>query len=278
MADVSDVLSSLAAMVAGAVYPNGTASPSVCNAPVKVYPGWPVPNVLEADLKAGKVHVSVYSLPTERKTSRQIGRPWVVTNPGTPTLTAIASLNQVTFGGTVSTPQNLYLLVDGKGYAYAVQQNDTLASIATAFVTLLQGDFPAASSLGAVLTIPGAYSVIARVGAVGTAMRELKRQEKQFQVTIWAPTPALRSAAAGPIDVALAESSDIALTDGSHGILLYSHSRETDQLEKAQLYRRDLIYTVDYATTQTASAPQVIAPVLNVINQDSGQTIRTIQE
>ncbi|WP_280955020.1 hypothetical protein [Paludibacterium denitrificans] len=44
------------------------------------------------------------------------------------------------------------------------------------------------------------------------------------------------------------------------------------------MYRRDLIYTVDYATTQTVDAPQVIAPVINVINQNSGQTIRTIQE
>lgn len=278
MADLSDVLNALTGLVAAAVYPNGTAQPSVCNAAIKVYPGWPVPNVLEADLKAGKVHVSVYSLPTERKTSRHIGRPWVATSPGAPTLTAAVNLNQVTFGGTVAVPQNLYLLINGKGYAYAVQPADTLASIATAFATLLQADFPAASNAGTVLTIPGAYSVIARVGAVGTAMRELKRQEKQFQITVWAPTPALRDSAAGPIDVALAVSSDLAFTDGSHGILLYSHSNQTDQNEKAGLYRRDLIYTVDYATTQTTAAPQVIAPVLNVINQNSGQTIRTIQE
>jgi hypothetical protein len=278
MADVSDVSNLLVSLATGAAYPNGTASPSICVAPVKLYAGWPVANVLDADLKAGKVHVSVYPLPTERKTSRQIGRPWVTTIPGTPTLTATVYLNQVTFGGTVSIPQNLYLLVNGKGYMYAVQPADTLASIATAFATLLQGDFPAASSTGPVLTVPGAYSVIARVGAIGAAMRELKRQEKQFQITIWAPTPVLRDAAAGPVDVALGVSSDLAFTDGSHGILLYSHTIQSDQNQKAGLYRRDLIYTVDYATTQTASAPQVIAPVLNVINQNSGQTIRTIQE
>ncbi|WP_230371025.1 hypothetical protein [Paludibacterium denitrificans] len=174
------------------------------------------------------MHVSVYPLPTERKTSRHIGRGWTITATGAPTLTATVNLNQVTLGGTVSAPQNVYLLVDGKGYAYAVQPADTLTSIATA----LAMQIPGASSSGAVITLPSPHSVIARVGAVGTAMRELKRQEKQFQITVWTSTPALRDATAGPVDVALAVSSDLAFADGSHGILLYSHTIQTDQNEK----------------------------------------------
>lgn len=278
MADVTDVSNALVAMAAQAIYPNGTSGASAAGVPVKAYAGWPVPNVLESDLKAGKAHVSVYPLPTERRTSRHIGRRWQVTAPGTPTITAAVTLNQVVLGGTVTTPQNLYLLVNGKGYAYAVQATDTLAGIATALVALLHGDFPAASSNGATLNIPGAYSVIARVGAVGTAMQELRRQEKQFQISIWAQTPAMRSAVAGVVDVALSVSSDIVFPDGSHGILLYSHSFESDQTQKSGLYRRDLIYTVDFATTQTAAAPQVIAPGISITNQANGQPIRTIQE
>ena len=278
MADLSDVLNSLSTIAAQAVYPNGTGSPSVADVPVKIYPGWPVPNVLETDIAAGIVHVSVYSLPTERRTSRHIGRRWQVTAPGTPTITAAVTLNQVVLGGAVTSPQNVYLLVNGKGYAYAVQVSDTLTSIATALAVLLHGDFPAASSNGSVLTIPGAYSVTARVGAVGTAMQELRRQEKQFQISIWAQTPTMRSAVAGVVDVALSESSDVVFPDGSHGILLYSHSFESDQAQKSGLYRRDLIFTVDFATTKTAAAPQVIAPVINITSQATGQPIRTIQE
>ncbi|WP_230371026.1 hypothetical protein [Paludibacterium denitrificans] len=40
MADLSDVLNTLSGLVAAAVYPHGTSQPSVCNAPVKAYPGW----------------------------------------------------------------------------------------------------------------------------------------------------------------------------------------------------------------------------------------------
>ena len=278
MADVSDVSNALVAMAAQAIYPNGTSGGSTAGVPVKAYAGWPVPNVLEADIKAGMAHVSVYPLPTERRTSRHIGRRWQITAPGAPTITTAVTLNQVVLGGTVTTPQNVYLLVNGKGYAYAVQAADTLASIATALAALLHVDFPSVSSSGTTLTIPGAYSVTARIGAVGTAMQELRRQEKQFQISIWAQTPAMRSAVAGAVDVALSISSDLIFPDGSHGILLYSHSVEDDKLQKAGLYRRDLFFTVDYATTQTAAAPQVIAPVTNITNQATGQPIRTIQE
>ncbi|MBA4710544.1 hypothetical protein [Aquitalea aquatica] len=278
MADLSDVLNVLTAIAAQAVYPSGTGNPSAAGVPAKIYPGWPAPNALETDLAAGIAHVSVYSLPTERKTSRHIGRRWQITAPGSPTITAAVTLNQVVLGGTVTTPQNVYLLVNGKGYAYAVQGADTLTSIATALAALLYSDFPAVSSSGAALTIPGAYSVTARVGAVGTAMQELRRQEKQFQISIWAQTPAMRSAVAGAVDVALSISSDVVFPDGSHGILLYSHSFESDQMQKSRLYRRDLFYTVDFATTQTAAAPQVIAPVTNITSQATGQPIRTIQE
>ena len=119
-------------------------------------------------------------------------------------------------------------------------------------------------------------NVFTRVGGFATASMETKRQEKQFQITIWAPTPAARDACAGPIDAALSDSTNIAFPDGSAGIIRYSHSTQTDMIEKARLYRRDLIYTVDYATVQTQTLAEVIAPVLNVVNAQSGLPIITV--
>lgn len=85
MADLSDVMNILVAQVAAVVYPLGPTRPSLSGIATKIYPGWPVPNALETDLKAGKAHISVYSLPTERKSTRYIGRTWVPTSvPRTP--------------------------------------------------------------------------------------------------------------------------------------------------------------------------------------------------
>jgi len=258
MADPSEILNVIAGQVAAIVYPNGTASPSITGAVVKVYPGWPVPDILQADIKNSGVHISIYPLPTERKLPTALGRPYRVIDSGNPTIETAVSGSAVTLSGAVSTPQNVYFLIDGIGYHYSVQSGDSLASIATAMATLI----PGASNVGPVVTFPNAFEIIARVGGVGAAARELRRQTKDFMVTVWAPTPALRDTIGSAIDSALSISSDIQLSDGLPAFMVYARSMYSDASENYLVYRRDLVYTVNYATSQTISAPQVVAPVM----------------
>ena len=266
MADLSDVLNQLVGQVAAIVYPSGTGSPSVCGLPVKIYPGWPVANVLEKDLAAKKVHISIYPLPTERKSTACIGKPWMMTAAPAHTVAMAVAGNVVTLSGAPST-QNLMIQANGNDYTYTMQPNDTLASAATALAALIHG----AASAGPSVTVAGAYRLLARVGGFGTAIKETKRQEKQFQIAIWAPTPQVRDAIAKPLDAALSDSINIFFSDGSDGTIRYSHTNQSDKDEKAGLYRRDLIYSVDYATTQVMQAAEVIAPALNASNGQPGQ-------
>ncbi|MEB0133569.1 hypothetical protein [Pseudomonas sp. CCI2.4] len=271
MADLSDVLNHLATQVAAIVYPNGASRPSLSGIATKIYPGWPVPNVLEADLKAGKAHISVYPLPTERKSTRYIGRTWVPMTVPMHTVVMTVTGSTVALSGSVSL-QNLLINLNGISYVYSMTLMDSLATAAAGLATLI----PGATSSGPVVTLPAVHALFARVGGFATASMETKRQEKQFQITVWAPTPTTRDLCAGPIDAALSDSMNIAFADGSTGIIRYSHSTQTDQIEKAGLYRRDLIYTVDYATVQTQTIAEVIAPVLNIENAQSGQIIKTL--
>jgi hypothetical protein len=273
MADLSDVLNLLAGQIAGIVYPNGTGQPSIAGANVKIYAGWPMPSSLETDMRAGAAHISVYALNNARPRTHQLGRPYQVVSTGTPALTAKVSGNEISFGGTPSSPVNVYVLVNGAGYHYSVQSSDTLTTIATAVATQI----PGATSSGAVVAVDSANTLVARVGGIGTAMRELRRQESDFQIVFWCPTPALRDQLISPVDVALSENTDIVFSDGSHGILRYSRTMVIDSQQKYQLYRRDLVYSVDYATTQTIDAPQIVAPGIN-INDSSGNLIKSIQE
>jgi hypothetical protein len=265
MADLSDVLNQLAARVATIVYPNGIGQPSVSSIPTKIYPGWPVANELEADLKAGKVHVSVYPRGPDRKSTRHLGRSWVpiIAPMHTVTLTVVGAV--VTLSGTVSA-QNLLINLNGISYIYTMLLTDTLTTAATGLASLI----PGASSSGPVVTLTGAHSVFARVGGIGTSIKETKRQEQQFQITVWAPTPSTRDATAKQIDSILSDATNMALPDGSAGIIRYAQTLQTDQLEKAGLYRRDLIYSVDYATTQTQQFAEAIALALNIVNAQTG--------
>ncbi len=77
-------------------------------------------------------------------------------------------------------------------------------------------------------------------------------------VTVWCPTPAGRDRVAAAIDNALSSVDWLPLRDGTVGRLLYHGTVETDESENANLYRRNLDYTVEYATTMQMSGPQML--------------------
>lgn len=275
MADITDVENSLVALIAQTLYPNGTAQPSVAGFDCAVYAGWPTASRLDADLAAGKTHVTVFPTATERNTSRY-PKEWKTQAVTVPTLTLAIAGQTVTVGGAIPSPfsaHNLAILATGKNYVYAVQAGDTLASIATALAALLAADFPGTTSTGAVITCPvSCHLTAAKVGTSGTSIREVRRQERVFQITVWSNTPANRDAVIQPVDLALAATNFITLADGTAARLLYKGSPITDNNQKAKLYRRDLMYTVEYATTQVKTDYQIVAAQEDISNQPTGAT------
>lgn len=257
MADPSEILNVITAQVAAIVYPSGTASDSISGTVVNVYAGWPVHTTLDADILAGTSHISVFPMDGEQKVPTALGRPYRLVLDGAATIVAAISGTSVTFSGSVSTPQNVYFLVDGVGYHYSVQSGDTLTSIATAMATLI----PNATSLDAVITLDQAISITARVGGVGSEARELRRQTKEFRVTVWAPSTALRDTLGSALDSALSVDSSLLLSDNLPAFMVYAHSTYS---QNTQIFRRDIVFSVNYATSQTVSAPQVVAPVISI--------------
>lgn len=258
MADQSDVEAAIVSLLATTLYPDGTARSDLLGATCSVYRGWPSAADLDSDLNAGRVNVSVYPRPNTDRTTTRFVPEWRITARPVATITAAADVTgtQITFGGTVQPPQNVSAIVNGRGYVYAVQAGDTLATIATALALRISADTPA-SSAGPVLTVPGAFAFVVRVGGVGTAIRELRRQTKGFQVTAWCPTPALRDRVASILDVAMAQSDSLVMPDGSTAWVRYLGSTSEDGAQKALCYRRDLIYLIEYATTETDAPVEV---------------------
>lgn len=273
MADLSDVSNALVALASQALYPSGTGQPSVAGVGVKVYGGWPLPEQLDADLRAVPTvgHVSVWPRDGDRNTTR-FNADWQQPTAPATTVTATVSGQQVTIGGAAAVGQNVAVVANGQAFIYAVQANDTPASIATALAALIVAAIAGTTSAGPVLTLPNTARIgAARVGGTGSVIRELRRQERQFQLSIWTNTPASRDAIAQPVDVALAAVTFLTLPDGSAARLRYHGACVIDTLQKQGVYRRDLIYTVEYATTQTAAATQVVTEQANFTTQNSNQ-------
>lgn len=257
MADQSDVEAALVGVIGGALYPSGIAGPcAVPGTSCRIYRGWPVPAALDADLAAGTTNISVAAVPGISRNTTRWPDLWIAKQETAPTLTAAVSGFAITFGGTAGTGQVAAVIADAAWAAWRVQATDTPQSVAARLAASL-GSVRAASASGAVLTVPGASRLIARVEADQPVLRLSRRQMQAFRATLWCADPHLRDAVAGIVDSALSGIDFIGLADGTSGRLRYRDSAASDRWEDATLYRRELTYTVDYPTSIALDLPRM---------------------
>lgn len=264
MADLADVEEALKNVVASALYPAGvptsTISPIVAKS-VRIYRDWPVKANLDVDLAAGIVNVSIFSKRGGTKRTTRYPRTWRLAGTlAQPTLSWTIGNGSATLSGTVAAPQNVALILDGQAVVYSVQAGDTLAVIVTALAEQLNalGRSWVITVSSATLTIQNAYSVGGRVGAVQTMIRELRRQDQGIIITVWAPDPDTRDAVSAAIDAAMSALSFLTLSDGQGARILYADTAPSDQAENETLFQRNLMYQIEYATTATKIAPDVV--------------------
>ncbi len=306
MADLSDVEQALVALIGSIVYPGGYAvtpsgpPPGILGSTlVDIYSGWPVTSDLDADIKAGRCNVSVFSMPQGSRNTSRYSRDWQpFPTPGC-TLTATASGNAVTFGGIASAEQLAAFSAGRIGWVYAVQAGDTLSTIAAALAALVTSDGRLiATASGATVTVTDptglALPASCTTAALGSAWRETRRQEQRLMVTAWCPTPLLRDQLAAAIDNALSGIDWLAVgSDPTLTRIRYFSTSESDAGTDASAYRRDLHFLLEYPTIQTqTSAPLIYAtallhalgvditagtqsPISGVLSTDGGTTIET---
>lgn len=260
MADISDVANSLVSAMTGYLYPSGVSgptSPSMLGMVVSVYAGWPVPDSLDVDLPAGKVHVSVFPLGNSRSLPLTL-RPQIDLSQTTPTETATVSGLTVTIGGTATAGDVVSILANGIPYPYVVQYGDTPTTIAAALQALIVVGVPGTTVSGYVITFPtGTLYLTARIGGSGTVMQELERQEARFQIDIWAGRYDYRDQVANACKQILSLNSRYLLADQSTAVTRYESEQQIDSFSKQQLFRRTLTYAADYVTTITQTLPVI---------------------
>jgi hypothetical protein len=295
MADESDVESVLVGLIAGYLYPNGTSASCAAGVPCSVFRGWPTVEAQElAKARSvaglpGMVNVSVAARNGVERNVEKYPLVWQTISGPVHTLTATvnSAARTITIGGTVAVPQTVVALIGGTAteipFTYAVQSNDTLATIAAALSNAIAASFPGTASNGAVITINSDFPITARIVAQGAAIQEVGRQDKSFQITIWAPpcnvagqdADAWRIAVAKIIDPQLRQMIRIVMPDQVYAHIRYERTITMDAAQSEGLYRRDLYYWVEYATTLTnnfyeigvaqsilTSAPQTKSPAL----------------
>lgn len=248
MADLSDVTNTLASLANTALHLNSS------GAGITIAPGWPIPNQLDSVLAAGNAMVSVYPMPgMDANTTRFLmEEPQALSTP-VASLTMTVSNNTVTVGGTINPGEAAFIGVNHTPYSHGVVSTDTTATIATA----LAGLIPNATASGSVVTIGGnVFDLAASVSALASLQTEIARQKRVFMITAWCPSPSIRDTIAKAIDVYMKSFQGLRITlpDNTYAVLIYRGTLETDELSTRNIYRRDLRYEVEYATTLTSNS------------------------
>jgi hypothetical protein len=257
MADQSDVENALVAIIANALYPDGTAAPSAIGNLCRVYRGLPSAPALDADLASGNVNISVLAGDVQKNVTRY-PRIWQSVAPVPASLACIVTGNAVCFTGSCVMGQLAGVAVNGAIFPYAIQANDSPATVASNLAALLRQTGWLVDYAGTSLTVPGAEMFTARVVQGAGALQEIKRQEQEFSITFWCPDPASRDAAGALVDQVLAAPQFIALADGSSARLIYASSDVQDGNADAVLYKRILRYRAEYPTTLAQTTPAML--------------------
>ncbi len=249
MADIGDVTALLASMANAACYPNGAASPTVTGgtSDIVVNEGWPVPEYLDRDLAAGKTNVTVFPLRLSASIVFQTLDEVYVVAPAVHGLAATISGGMITVTGTPGASEYLTIVADGR-HSYS-RGGASVAAILASIAADAVADYPSVSVVGSTITFP-TIRLVARIGAAATLARVTHRQRQAVMISVWAPTPQLRNTVAAAVDVALKARNRLTFPDTSQGLLVAAYNEQHDDHQRASIYRRDLVFTVDYATLE----------------------------
>lgn len=307
MADISDITAYLATTAVNAVYPNGTGAPSVANMDCIIFEGWPIPEQLDMDLTGRmlapgpsggppipmprpgglRANVSVFPMAGMNVVPPQILDETYVIVPPVYGLTATMVQNPsggaftITLNGTPTPTEFLTIEIDN----FYITSHTGLTN--TAILNSLAADINAFPSLsnalipgyvatvvgGSTLVITGAAYCVPRLGVQATLAKVTHKQRQNIMVTVWAPDHASRTAFAKAIDVLIKQKLTVIMPDTSMALICYNRTNVIDEFEPVAVYRRDLIYQVEYGTlwqfpgTVITSVSTQISP-LDPVNQN----------
>jgi hypothetical protein len=262
MADISDVEQALTDTVTSILYSAGTSHSSIIGALCRVYRGWPNSATLNADLNAGIVNITVGADNDSGRTTTRYLPHWQ-TAPTEPGTGASITEKVITVSGSPSEGDLIGALIDGISYVYRIQAGDSADLVASNLERLIEAD-RIASVRGNNITIPDAGSIVVRVVCDRLASFESRRQEKDVRIICWCPTPPIRDAVTSAIDTTLDQIGFLALPDASQARIVYRNTTSYDQSQNALLYRRDLVYTVEYPTITTIRQPSMLFGASNL--------------
>jgi hypothetical protein len=256
MADISDVEQALATNITTLLYPLGAEQTSIVGVTCRIYRGWPNSATLNSDLSLAIANVTIVADNQSGRTTTRYLPEWHY-NPVAPGLQASVIGQTISVAGVALVGDVIGALVDGMAYAYRIRVGDTPTLVAANLCTVMQTG-RVATAHGPCIDLPGATALVVRVVHDNNAFYEGRRQEKDVRAICWCSTPAIRDSLSAVIDLSVDQNPFLSLPDGSSARVSYRNTTTSDQSQNALLYRRDLIYCVEYPTVMPVGLPSML--------------------
>jgi hypothetical protein len=291
LADISDLTAYLKATAITAVYPNGTSQPSVAAIDCVIEEGWPEPAQLDLDIQglektaAGTTiprpggvcaHISVFPPPGTGVQVYQILNKTYVIAPAAITSTVEVAGDVVTVTGPLAAGEFLTLVLDNA--VICSQTGANVAAMLAALAAQAVAAGYAATATATTLTVPFKFEMTVRQGGKAILGKVTHRQRQAVMVTVWAPTPETRTTLAKAIDGLIKQANKITVpADGSQALVIYSRTTVLDLQESVGIYRRDLVYEVEYATVEQFPGFTITSTTVSIASPDNSAVALAIE-
>lgn len=288
MADLSDVTAYLYQQAILAVYPNGASAPSVANMDCIVGEGWPLGEDIDLDVNgkmknaAGvavdrpggpRATVSIFPMQGTGKTVYQIlDETYTISPPvinlsfnitGSP-VTVSGGGTTINVSGQPAVGEYLTVVAD-EAHVYSAT-GPTTAALLSALAAQASANYPGTSSTATTLTVPVNAYLTVRQGGQAIQGKVTHRQCNQVMVTVWAPNRVARNQFSAAIDNLIKQNIRVTMPDTSQAMVIYSRTNTIDEQQAESIYRRDLIYDVEYATVFQFPAYVITSTTTSIAN------------
>lgn len=226
---------------------------------VHVFPGYPTPDVVHAELRASppRTLVSIFPNAGSKLASRYGREPEVVTKTPSTIVPSISGL-VVTFSGTITANDNVFVHINRRPFNYHVLAIDTLANVAAALATTINAAGFVASAVGNTIVLSGnIFNLHAAAHGSGLVYTEVSRIQRRVMLSVWAANAVDRNVVSDAAVETLAGAERLVFADLSKGRILYESSTVNDFGMPAGYLKEDSFWQVEYAIYLIETDPRV---------------------
>lgn len=277
MASVSEIEGIISQVIYDYIYPensNGILN-SILNEDVKICRGWPQEVELSKDLMSASAisWVTVNQQPGHTKNKTRYGRQWKTLDAdssfGLSVNNFTDSSYKVEFTGSSLRNGLAGIVIEESAYPVVVQSGQASDTVTNNIYELVKADYSTKISIeGSTITSQPGLTVKGFCGKNVTMYQEISRLEDTFCTSIFSPSIIERDNIENAVMESLLLSNILSNPTFDRGTINFQDRKLYDNNLNANIYRVDIMWSIEFSIISTISCPPLLWPSLDVNSLD----------